>query len=184
MGNDSLADHNRQAWDEIAESAEQWFQPVDGSTLEQARQGNWQVNVTATRPVPRAWLEPVAGARILCLAAGGGHQGPILAAAGGKVTVVDFSESQLAIDQRLAEQHSLPLATVAADMRDLCQFESGQFDLVINPCSLNFCPDVQPVWNEVARVLRPGGTLVVGFLNPVNYLFDPVKLEHQQFHNL
>jgi hypothetical protein len=44
--------------------------------------------------------------------------------------------------------------------------------LVINPVSTPFVPDVRPVWREAARVLAPGGALLVGVTNPVNYLFD------------
>ena len=33
-------------------------------------------------------------------------------------------------------------------------------------------PDVRPVWKECFRVLRPGGALLAGFLNPMFFLFD------------
>ena len=33
-------------------------------------------------------------------------------------------------------------------------------------------PDIQPVWREAFRVLRRGGTLLAGFMNPVFYIFD------------
>ena len=45
-------------------------------------------------------------------------------------------------------------------------------DFIINPVSNCFFPDLEPVWRECARVLEPGGTLIWGFNNPVNFLFD------------
>jgi len=33
------------------------------------------------------------------------------------------------------------------------------------------------VWREAFRVLRPGGVLLAGFTNPVEYLFDAVAME-------
>ena len=35
-----------------------------------------------------------------------------------------------------------------------------------------YVPEVGPVWNEAFRVLRKGGALLAGFLNPVVYVFD------------
>lgn len=166
---------NRQAWDNIARSPHRWFTPATDAEIQAAREGDFQLRLTATKQIPKSWYTPVAGKRILALAAGGGHQGPILAAAGASVTVVDLSEGQLDIDRELSETHQLGIETVHADMADLGMLPSEGYDLVINPTSVNFVPDVRPVWNETARVLRPGGVLISGFIQPVNFLFDAVK---------
>jgi len=57
-------------------------------------------------------------------------------------------------------------------MRDLSVFSSGSFDLIFHPVSNLFVPDIRPVWAEAYRVLPPGGILLAGFMNPVNYIFD------------
>ncbi|MCY8527410.1 SAM-dependent methyltransferase, partial [Bacillus atrophaeus] len=56
------------------------------------------------------------GLKVLCLAAGGGQQGPILAAAGADVTILDNSEKQLQQDQYVAERDGLTLHTVKGSM--------------------------------------------------------------------
>jgi SAM-dependent methyltransferase len=109
---------------------------------------------------------------VLCLASGGGQQGPLLAAAGAAVTVFDNSPRQLLQDRLVAEREALSLTTVEGDMADLSDFPDDSFGLIIHPCSNCFVPDVRPVWRECFRVLRPGGSLLAGFANPVRYLFD------------
>ncbi len=169
---------NRQAWDKIATSRRKWFTPATADQIDAARRGDFSIRLTATKPIPASWIGDVRDRSILALAAGGGHQGPVLAAAGAHVTVVDFSAGQLAIDERLAREHDLAIQTIQADMADLAPLAAGQFDLVINPCSVNFVPDVRPVWKEAARVLKPGGVLISGVIQPLNFLFDAVKRDH------
>jgi hypothetical protein len=45
-------------------------------------------------------------------------------------------------------------------------------DLVFHPVSNLFVPEVRPVWTEAFRVLRKGGILLAGFVNPAYYVFD------------
>lgn len=165
--------YNRAAWDKAVERESEWTVPVTGEAIAAARRGEWKIVLTPTKPVPREWFPPLAGAAVLCLAAGGGQQGPILAAAGATVTVFDNSPQQLAQDRYVARREGLALTTVEGDMRDLSPFADASFDLVFHPVSNLFVPEVRPVWREAARVLRSGGVLLAGFCNPVMYIFDP-----------
>ena len=164
--------YNREAWDRQVEGGNEWTVSVEPETIEAARRGEWTVLLTNTKPVPRSWFPEMGGADVLCLAGGGGQQGPVFAAAGANVTVFDNSPKQLAQDQLAAERESLDLETVQGDMRDLSAFPDGGFDLVFHPVSNLFVPEVRPVWREAFRVLRRGGILLAGFLNPAVYIFD------------
>jgi len=174
---DSYAQYNRKAWDDQVAKGNPWTQPVSLEQVQAARSGDWSLLLTPTIPVPREWYPPLAGAEVLCLASGGGQQGPLLAAAGAHVTVIDNSPAQLANDQKVAERDDLDLATVLGDMRDLSVFPNGSFDLIFHPVSNIFIPDILPVWREAFRVLRKGGVLLAGFNNPVLYIFDFDKLD-------
>jgi SAM-dependent methyltransferase len=176
MGDD-IHEHNRAAWNRQARAGERWSQPVDTATIAAARQGVWHVILTPNRPVPTDWLGDLHGSRVLCLASGGGQQAPVLAAAGAEVISYDASDEQLALDSLVAERDSLTLRTVRGDMADLSCFEDGRFDLIFHPVSNVFAADVRPVWRECRRVLRPGGRLLAGFMNPAFYLFDHDDLE-------
>jgi SAM-dependent methyltransferase len=169
---------NRNAWDAQVERGNRWTVPVSSDEIEAARRGEWQILLTPTRPVPRSWFPDLNGTRVLCLASGGGQQGPILAAAGARVTVYDGSPRQLERDRQVAKRDGLELETIEGDMADLEMIEDGSFDLIVHPVSNAFVPDVQPVWAECARVLRNGGELLAGFTNPVRYLF-PDDLERE-----
>jgi SAM-dependent methyltransferase len=158
---------------------------VDGArrpeVVEEARRGRWTVLLTEQKATPRGWFpEEVAGLEVLCLASGGGQQGPTLAAAGARVTVLDNSPAQLARDRQVAEREGLELQTVEGDMRDLSRFADESFDLVFHPVSNLFVPDVRPVWREAFRVLRRGGALLAGFMNPAFYIFGSQEEGHQR----
>jgi SAM-dependent methyltransferase len=174
--------HNRVAWDRQVESGDEWTRPVGPDVIARARNGDWSVVLIGYEPVPRDWFpRDLTGVDVLCLASGGGQQGPTLAAAGANVTAFDNSPAQLAQDELVAERDGLAIRTVLGDMRDLSTFPDASFDLVFHPVSNLFVPELRPVWGECARVLRAGGTLLAGFVNPDIYIFDAAKLEIGEF---
>ena len=149
-----------------------WARPVDEATISRARAGTWEVLLTPRTPVPRAWFGSVVGKDVLCLASGGGQQAPILAAAGAKVVSFDLSDEQLRKDQSVAARHQLVIRCIQGDMADLGCFADASFDLVFHPASNAIVAHLEPVWRECHRVLRPGGALLSGFMNPSVFLFD------------
>jgi SAM-dependent methyltransferase len=166
-----VPDYNRNAWDREVSRGNPWTIPVSSEEVARARQGDWKIYLTPS-PTPASWLPPMDGRDVLCLASGGGQQGPILAAAGANVTVFDNSSQQLARDRMVAQRDNLAIRTVQGDMADLSVFPDESFNLIVHPVSNCFVPAVRPVWAECYRVLRPGGVLLAGFNNPAIYLFD------------
>ena len=174
--------YNREMWNKLVENGNPWAIPVSPEVIAAARKGEWSVLLTETKPVPRDWFPAdLHGVEILCLACGGGQQGPVFAAAGGLVTVFDNSPRQLDRDRQVAEREGLDIRTVEGDMRDLSMFPDESFDLVFHPVSNVFVPEVRPVWREAYRVLRKGGSLLAGFNNPAVYLFDYTLAEQGNF---
>lgn len=170
--------HNRRAWDLQVEQGNEWSRPVSSEVIERARAGDWSVVLIGYHPVARDWFPAeLAGRDVLCLASGGGQQGPVLAAAGARVTVFDNSPRQLAQDEAVAARDGLALRTILGDARDLSALDDGAFDLVFHPVSNVFIPELAPVWRECHRVLRPGGALLSGFVNPDVFLFDEEVLD-------
>lgn len=169
-------EQNSNAWDKKVEEGSRYTKSVSSQIIKKSKNGEWDITVTTEKSVPRNWFpESLQGLKILCLASGGGQQGPILAAAGADVTVTDISKKQLAQDETVALRDGLILKTVQADMSDLSEFENEYFDLVVNPVSNLFVKDVRPVWSEVSRVLKNKGILIAGFTNPLLWIFDDTQ---------
>jgi SAM-dependent methyltransferase len=177
--NIDILNYNRQAWNREVEMGNPWTVPVSREVIAAARGGELSLLLTPTRPVPRSWYPHLEGLSVLCLASGGGQQGPALAAAGAKVTVFDNSPRQLEQDRLVAVREGLELRLVQGDMADLSVFEDESFGMVFHPVSNIFAPDVRPVWREAYRVLRPGGVLLAGIVNPVQYIFDFDRMENE-----
>ena len=169
--------HNSAAWDKYVEGGIEWSVPVDAAAIAAARQGNIGVWLTDKTPVPPEWFDGIPGRDVLCLASGGGQQAPLLAAAGYTVTSYDNSPRQLAQDRLVAEREGLTITTLQGDMADLSAFGDASFDLVFHPISNLFAESVIPVWRETYRVLRPGGVLMAGFINPLEFIFDRAHIE-------
>lgn len=167
---------NRDAWNKLVEKGDRWTRAVSPQTVADARNGRFSLLLTPSKPVPASWYPPLSGLRVLCLASGGGQQGPVLSAAGADVVVFDNSPGQLEQDRLVAKREGLSLKTLEGDMRDLGVFEEGSFDLIFHPCANGFVEEIRPVWKEAFRVLKPGGTMLSGFSNPLIFLFD-VELE-------
>lgn len=154
--------HNRRAWDRLAEQGAALARPAGDEAFGDPR--GWLGGAAADG---RSWLpERLDGMDVLCLAAGGGKHGPLYAAAGARVTVVDLSPAMLALDRAVARERRLDLEIVEGSMDDLGMFRAGRFDLVIHPVSTCYVPDVAVVFAAVARVTKPGGLYVSQHKSP------------------
>ncbi|MAT73021.1 MAG: SAM-dependent methyltransferase [Planctomycetaceae bacterium] len=157
-GGRDAARHNAAAWDRLARKGAALARP--------ATDDEFAAPLAVLDPL--GWLGDVRGQRLLCLAAGGGRQSALYAAAGAVVTVVDASSEMLALDRRVARDRGLSVRVIQASMESLPMLAAGEFDAVVQPVSTCYVPDVQPVFREVARVLRPGGVYVSQHKSPVN----------------
>ena len=157
--------NNARAWDNLAKGGALLARPAMDADF-----------ANPLRTVdPLGWLGPsIQGWRVLCLAAGGGRQSALYAAAGAEVTVLDISRQMLAQDAEVARERKLKLRIVEGSMTDLSMFAAGEFDYVLQPVSSCYVPDVVAVYQQVARVLRPAGLYISQHKSPVS-LQVPVK---------
>ncbi len=112
-------------------------------------------------------IGPVRGERVLDIGCGDGVLSVHLARAGGMVTGLDADPGMLAAARQRANRSGAAAAFVEGDAR-LLPFYDGSFDVVVAVTVLCFVADAERAAKEMARVLRPGGRVVLGELGRIS----------------
>lgn len=170
--NKKYTEINSQVIDKWVNEGWEWGKSISHEAFEKAKNNEWFMVLTPTKPVPKKWFCEIKGANILGLASGGGQQMPIFAALGAKCTVLDNSEKQLLSEIKVAKREKYHINTIKADMTESLPFEDESFDLIFHPVANCYIEDIVSVWKECYRVLKKGGILLAGFDNGFNYIFN------------
>ena len=112
-------------------------------------------------------LGPVSGGRVLEVGPGSGYYTLPVAAAvggGGRLDVLDLQQPMLDLTLKRAREHGHGnVVGTRGDARRL-PYDAATFDAAFLVTVLGEIPDQDAALRELARVLRPGGRLVVGEL--------------------
>lgn len=168
----SYTDVNARIISQWAADGWEWGTPITHEVFEKARNGEWEVLLSPTKPVPKEWFCPMANAEILGLASGGGQQMPIFSALGARCTVLDYSDAQLDSERLVAEREGYAIDIVKGDMSKPLPFANESFDLIFHPVSNCYVEEVISIWRECRRVLKKGGILLAGLDNGISYAFN------------
>ena len=122
----SYQDINADTIDRWIREGWEWGKPISHECFDRAKNREWDVLLTPTKPVPHEWLGELEGKKVLGLASGGGQQMPVFAALGAVCTVLDYSPLQLESERMVA---------------------SARF-LTIRPCSLR-----ASAWSQSGRAM-------------------------------
>ncbi len=114
--------------------------------------------------VQRLLAEPPPG-RALDAACGTGRHAAFLAARGHRVAGVDTSPAMLA-----RARVRVPAATLAVASLSTLPIPSASVDVAVCALALMHLPDLRPAIAELARVLGPGGRLVLSDLHPTTLM--------------
>ena len=168
----SYQDINAETIDRWCADGWEWGVPISHEEYLAAKEGRWQVLLSPTKPVPHSWFGELNSKKVLGLASGGGQQMPIFAALGAECTVLDYSQHQLESEAMVARREGYEIKIIRADMTKPLPFPDDCFDLIFHPVSNCYVEQVEPIWRECFRVLKPGGALLAGLDNGVNFWFD------------
>ena len=163
---------NAQTIDRWIQDGWEWGVPITHQAYLDALAGNWDVVLTPTKPVPKAWFGDLKGKRVLGLASGGGQQMPIFAALGAVCTVLDYSPAQLESERMVSQREGYDIRIIRADMTKPLPFDDNAIDLIFHPVSNCYVREVRPIFRECFRVLKPGGALLGGYDMGINFLVD------------
>lgn len=163
---------NAQTIDRWIQDGWEWGVPITHQAYLDALAGNWDVVLTPTKPVPKAWFGDLKGKRVLGLASGGGQQMPIFAALGAVCTVLDYSPAQLESERMVSQREGYDIRIIRADMTKPLPFDDNAFDLIFHPVSNCYVREVRSIFRECFRVLKPGGVLLGGYDMGINFLVD------------
>lgn len=148
----------------LEKSYDEWHQAVhigrSGLHLELKQ---WHIDALAL-------AQEIVGKTVLEVGCGAGDFAFALELRGGLVTAVDFSATAIEAARRKASERN---SKVIFDQEDACNlpFPDEGFDIVFSCECLEHLPDPAGAVQEMARVLNPGGTLILTTENYSNALF-------------
>jgi ubiquinone/menaquinone biosynthesis C-methylase UbiE len=134
-----------------------------------------------TRARLREILEPKPGERILEVGPGTGYYTLDVAEwvkPDGEVEILDLQQEMLDHTLRRAGERGLANVTPTQSDATTLPYESGSFDAAFLVTVLGEIPDQDAALRELARVLKPGGRLIVGELlgDPHYVRLAPMRL--------
>ncbi|MGN0479860.1 MAG: class I SAM-dependent methyltransferase [Hominenteromicrobium sp.] len=164
---------NAEIWNNINDCLTDKCSAISHADFVRAQNGELNVTLAGVTPVPTAWFPNLRDADVLGLASGGGQQCPVFAAHGAHVTVMDLSDGQLAQERYVAQREHYDIRIVKSDLSKPFPFADESFDLIFNPVSNCYIEQLQPMWEECARVIRKGGILMMAFVKEEHFMFYP-----------
>ena len=119
-------------------------------------------------PRVREALGDVRDRDVLDLGCGTGRHTAWLAAAGARVTAVDFSDGML--EQARRKAPAADVRFIAHDMHEPLPLDDASFDAVVSGLVLEHLRDLDGFFSEAYRVMRPEGRAVVSAMHPAMFL--------------
>ncbi|MGH9149231.1 MAG: class I SAM-dependent methyltransferase [Acidimicrobiales bacterium] len=117
-------------------------------------------------------LGDLAGKRVLELGCGGAQCSIAFARQGAVAIGVDFSSAQLAFAKRLCDREGVKVELHHGDLADLAFLRAESIDLVFSAYAFGFVDDLNRVFRQVHRVLRPNAPLVFSLPHPAYDMID------------
>jgi SAM-dependent methyltransferase len=140
--------------------------------------GDFHAVATLIQPVADMLCDAVdvqAGSRVLDVATGSGNAAIAAARCGADVIGIDYVPALLERGRRRAEAEGVQIDLVEGDAEAI-PFVDRSFDTVLSVFGSMFAPDQQRAAGELARVVRPGGTIGLATWTPDGFIGEMLKV--------
>ena len=96
---------------------------------------------------------------------------------GGHVYGIDISEGMIKKAVDTSKRLGVSNVDFIHSSLEKIDLKSNTADLVISNCTINHSSDKQAVWNEIFRILKPGGRFVISDIYSINQIPDEFKYD-------
>ncbi len=162
---------NREGWNKISER----YQQQNTISLSDIHYGPFAPGEKEER-----LLGDVQGKNILELGCGGGQNAIVLAKWGATVWGIDQSAKQLEYARQLASREEVAVEFLEANMESIPELKENLFDIILSSHAINYVENLQAVFRECKRLLKPGGRVVLCLGHPIAF-FAWEALEEDNF---
>lgn len=125
--------------------------------------------IQAEEPVVRAMLDPLSPGRAVDVGCGTGRHAGFLSAQGFDTVGVDATDAMLSVARQ-----RFPEVEFRQGRLEALPLEDESADVLVSALAACHAPDLSAVFAEFARVVRPGGTMIISDPHPTTVAFGGV----------
>ena len=140
--------------------------------------GTYEKTAATLTEAANAGIEALAieaGARVLDLGCGTGNAAMLAAGRGAKVVAIDPAERLVQVTAARARSEGLAVEACVGDAGAI-PADDASFDALISIFAVIFAPDAEKAADEMVRVVRPGGRIVITTWLPVGPIAEAGKI--------